>query len=254
MSDEEGNTTDNDSLIGGPLTRPAFLLSAGVVALIIVLGLVVAVRVATSSTTEPPTMPVSPAVTSPPISATPSDSTASVCGLPPGNDAYPLTAPPAVTWDYQGTIAYPASPEFGAGRTAAEGYRYCFQHSQSGAVVMAANALAQGSDPQLAEAWTKYVLADGRYRDQLEDEMSAGTTGAEGSRLKVAGFRVLSYDGKTARIDLGVQGSSQNQTLTVSGVYELVWQHGDWKISADVEHPLDISTITDLSAYVPWGA
>lgn len=253
MSDEEGNNIDDDSLSRSPFTRPTFLLSAGVVLLIVVLGLVVAVRVATSSTADDPSVaPASPPGTSAP--ATPTESTASVCGLPAGTDVDPVTTPPPVTWDYQGTIAYPTSPEFGAAKTSAEGYRYCFQHSRSGAVVMAANALAQGSDPELAEAWTKYVLSDGRYRDQLEDEMSAGTTGAEGSRLKIAGFRVLSYDGKRARIDLGVQGSSQNQTLTVSGVYELVWQDGDWKISADVEHPLDISTITDLSAYVPWGA
>ncbi|MDN5762640.1 MAG: hypothetical protein L0H41_10035 [Microlunatus sp.] len=250
MANEQGNTTDDQIATGSPFTRPGFLISAVLVVVIVVLGVVVAVRVAgDNSSTTPPPASTSPAASASSTSAGPD---ASVCGLPAGTETGPLTSPPAVTWDYQGTIAYPKSPEFGAGKTATEGYRYCFQHSAAGAVVMAANALAQGSDPQMGESWAEYVLGTGRYRDQLADEIGAAT-GAEGSRLKVAGFRVLSYDGATARVDLGVQGSSQNQTLTVSGVYELVWQNGDWKISADVEHPLDISTIPDLTGYVPWG-
>lgn len=253
MANEQGNTTDDQAGGGSAFTRPGFLVSAVLIALILVLGVIVAIRVAgDSSSTTPPPASTSPAAPTSPSPTASSDAGASVCGLPAGPETGGLTTPPAVTWAFQGTIAYPTSPEFGAGKTAAEGYRYCFQRSPAGAVVMAANALAQGSDPEVGDAWAEYVLGSGRYRNQLADEIGAGT-GAEGSRLKIAGFRMLAYDGKTARVDLGVQGSSQNQTLTVSGVYELVWQDGDWKISADVEDPLDISTIPDLGGYVPWG-
>ena len=117
---------------------------------------------------------------------------------------------------------------------------------------MAANALVQGSDAETGAAWADYALSDGQYREQLLSKLG-GVTGAEGTRMTIAGFRVLNYEEASARVDLGVRVSSQNQNLIVSGVYELVWQEGDWKISADVQRPLDTASIPDLNAYVPWG-
>lgn len=251
MANEQGNITNDQEPGGSPFARPGFLVSAALIALIVVLGVIVAIRVAGDNSTSPPPTSPSPAPTSSIPSAS-NDPAASVCGIPAGTGTDELTTPPAVTWAFQGTIAYPFSPEFGAGKTATEGYRYCFQHSAAGAVVMAANSIAQGSDPKLGDSWAEYVLGPGRYRDQLSNEMGTAT-GAEGTRLKVAGFRVLAYTGMSARVDLGVQVSGQNQSLTMSVVYELVWDDGDWKISADVERPVDTATIPDLSGYVPWG-
>ncbi len=207
MANEQATKTDeHQDPTESPFTRPGFLISAVVIGLIVVLGVVVTVRIAgdNSSANSPPVSiaPTGSTSSTPNASADPA---ASVCGLPAGTDTDPLTVAPAVIWNYQGTIAYPRSPESGPGKTAQQGYRYCFQHSPSGAVVMAANALAQGSDPELGESWAGYALAEGRYREQLADEIGAAT-GTQGSRLKVAGFRVLSYDGATARIDLGVEG------------------------------------------------
>lgn len=252
MADHQNNsTTDGDE--GSPFTRPGFLVAAVLVLVIVLLGGFVAVRVARNgdTTASPPasTGPQSPSATE---ASTPTGSDVSVCGLPAGTAAGELKSAPAVTWAYQGTIAYPSSPEFGPGKTAPEGYRYCFQHSPAGAVVMAANAMAQGSDPELDDTWPEYVLGEGRYRDELAGKTGTGA-GTSGTRMKIAGFKVLAYEGTTARVDLGVQVSSQNQNLTVSGVYELVWQNGDWKISADVQQPLDVSTISDLAGYTPWG-
>lgn len=253
MANEQGNTSSDQEPGGSPFTGPGFLVSAVLVALILVLGVVVAVRVAgNNDTTTPPPASTSPAATSSSTPGASNDPAASVCGIPAGPDTDQLTTPPAVTWAFQGTIAYPTSPEFGAGKTAAEGYRFCFQRSAAGAVVMAANSMAQGSDPKLGDSWAEYVLGSGQYRDQLADEIGTAT-GAAGTRLKIAGFRVLAYSGMSARVDLGVQVSAQNQNLTMSVVYELVWEDGDWKISADVERPLDTATIPNLSGYVPWG-
>lgn len=251
MANEQGNITNDQEPGGSPFARPGFLFSAALIALIVVLGVIVAIRVAGDNSTSPPPTPPSPAPTSSIPSAS-NDPAASVCGIPPGTGTDELTTPPAVTWAFQGTIAYPFSPEFGAGKTAAEGYRYCFQHSAAGAVVMAANALAQGSDQEVGDEWVQYALGRGKYREQLLTRLG-GTRGSEGTRVKVAGFRILSYEGNKARIALGIQASSQNQNLKASSVYELVWQDGDWKISADVERPLDVATVPDLSTYIPWG-
>lgn len=252
MANEQRNTTDNEDH-GSPFARPAFIGAAVLVLIIVLLGVVLAVRVARSDdTVTPPPISTALQTTSESASSPAADPVASVCGLPATTASGPLTAPPAVTWTYQGTIAYPKSPEFGPGKTAPEGYRYCFQRSPAGALVMAANATAQGSDPQLGTTWSKYVLAQGPYREELEGK--AGTaTGAEGTRLKLAGFRVLDYTDTNARVDLAFQVSAQNQTLLLSAVYELVWQDGDWKMSADVQRPLDTATIPDLTGYTPWG-
>lgn len=231
--------------------KPAFLVAAVLVLVIAVLGVVVGVRVARSKDASPP--PTTPPIATPTSSAsTSNDPASSVCGLPAGAEGGTLDVPPPVTWAFQGSTAYPQSPEFGAAKTASEGFRYCFQHSPAGAVVMAANALVQGSDPKTGAAWAKYALADGPYRESLLGQL-AGPTGAEGTRMKIAGFRVLSYDGTSARVDLGVRVSSQNQNLMISGIYELIWHDGDWKISADVDRPLDTASIPDLNGYIPWG-
>lgn len=69
----------------------------------------------------------------------------------------------------------------------------------------------------------------------------------------IQGFRILAYDGSSARVDVGSRGSVQGQTVTVSGVYELVWQDGDWKLSTDVPEPLNVAAIPDLTGYIAWG-
>ena len=238
-----------------PFTRPGFVAATVVIALIVVLGLVIVIvnmnrddpdpAPPTSTSTEP----TSAAPTSEPPEAV---GGASVCGLPGEVLEGTLTTAPAAEWEYQGTTAYPTSSEFGPGDTSAGGVRFCFERSPEGALFAAANSLVQGSDPSIAEEWLQYIVAEGPFRDQLLADVGSGTTG-EGTRLAIVGFRVLAYDGETARIDLAVRGTSQGQTITLSGVYELVWQEGDWKISADVAQPLNMATIPDTAGYIAWG-
>lgn len=242
-------TDDNEQ---NPFTRPGFIAAAVVVAIVVVLGIVIAIVNATRSDDPDPTEP-SPTTSAAPTSE-PSDVAggASVCGLEGEELAGTLSTAPAADWAYQGTTAYPTSPEFGPGETSADGVRFCFQHSPTGALFMAANALVQGSDPAVSQAWIEYGLADGPYREELVGQVG-DTSGSQGTRMSLAGFRMLAYDGDTARVDLAVRASSEGQNLTLSGVYELVWQDGDWKISADVAQPLNTATVPDLAGYITWG-
>lgn len=246
---------NDESQTQSPFTRPGFIAAAVVVALIVVLGIVIAIVNATGdggSQTAP--SPAPPAATTAPTTEPP-DATGgtSVCGLE-GVVAEParLSTSPDAEWQYQGTTAYPTSPTYGPGAAQENGARYCFQHSPEGALFMAANAIAQGSDSSVGPAWVDYAVADGPYREELLADMGASTD-TEGTRLAIAGFRLLHYDGETARVDLAVRGSVEGQSITLSGVYELVWQDGDWKISADVGQPLDMGTIPDLAGYISWG-
>lgn len=242
----EDETTQN------PFTRPWFIIAAVLVAVVVVAGVVLAVWTATRGDDPPPPDPTS-APTAAPSTPTADAGGASVCGLDGVELTGTVTTAPEAEWEYQDVYSYPVSATAGPGETADEGYRYCFQHTPEGALFAAANALVQGSGPA-ADAWFEYVLAPGPYRDQLiADQGATQTTTAEGTRLSIVGFRVLAYDGTTARIDLAVRGSAQGTTLTLSGVYELVWEGGDWKVSTDTLTPMNIAAIPDTAGYTPWG-
>lgn len=243
MADEENEQS--------PFSRPSFIVAAIVVAALVVAGVIVGVNVATRDNGDGEATPAPTSTTAAPSAEPTADAGgASVCGLDGEKLTGTVTATPEADWQYQGTTAYPTSSTFGPADSDPSGVRTCFQHSPEGALFFAANAIVQGSDPATATAWAEYALADGQYHDTLAAEL--GATGAQG-RMSIEGFRVLNYDGDTARVDLAVSTSSGSQPVRVSGVYELVWQDGDWKISTDVAEPLNIAAIPDTSGYTPWG-
>ena len=249
-------TSQDESQPRSPFSRPGFVVAAVVVGAILVAGVVLGIINATRAGDEPPTTnPTAtetpePSTTTPAPTAEPTDS-ASICGLDDGGSNGTLSSAPETDWQFQGTTAYPTSPVYGPGAADEDGFRYCFQRSPQGALFMAANAVPQGSDPSASSAWVDYALAEGPYREQLLGEMS-GSPATDGTRLSIVGFRLLHYDGRTARVDLAVRGTAEGQTATLSGVYELVWQQGDWRISADVSEPLDMAAIPDAAGYISW--
>lgn len=238
-----------------PFTRPSFIVAAIVIALVVVLGLTLAILNATRADPPPepqPTATAATATTEPTVDVTTkTSSNESVCGLGAGPDEVPVSAPEAL-WEYQGTIAYPTSEKYGPGAEDPSGFRYCFQHSPTGALFAAANAAAQGSDPAIREPWLDYAVGSGPYRDDLMAKIGAGSAQGD-SRLILQGFRLLNYDSASARVDLGARVSVDGQATYVSGVYELVWQDGDWKISTDLPEPLSTTAIPDLVGYIAWG-
>ncbi len=89
-----------------------------------------------------------PAATSSPANAPPiSASDKSVCGLPGYEETGTLTAAPATTWTFVGTMAAPGSDQAGPGTISADGVRSCYSHTVDGAVLAVANIWALGSDP-----------------------------------------------------------------------------------------------------------
>lgn len=245
MSDE------NQSESPSPFTRPGFIISAIVVALIVVFGIIlVAVNVGKGDPKAgPTTTPTSP---SPTIISSPGPVSGdeSVCGLDGVQLTGTVSAAPSATWKYQGTTAYPSSSAYGPRKTDPAGFRYCFQHSPTGALFMAANAVSQGSGPD-SKPWLNYVLAEGPFRSQLLNQGSPSNNA--GTRTTVAGFRVLNYDGNTASIDLAVQVATTNGTVTLSSVYSLAWVEGDWKVSTNAATPIDIAPIPNVAGYTTWG-
>jgi hypothetical protein len=245
-------TEDNEQ---SPFTRPGFIVAAVVVALIVVLGVVIGIVNATRDDPDP--APTSSASTSAAPTSEPTEAAggASVCGLAGEVLDGSLTTAPDAEWQYQDTTAYPTSAEFGPGDTNADGVRYCFQHSPEGAVFAAANAVVQGSDSETMEAWLEYFLAEGPNRAAVLAQGAGTDTSAQGVRVEVAGFRLLAYDGDTARVDVAVRGATGGQTVNLSMVYTLVWEAGDWKLQVtDPNAPINVANIPDLTGYISWEA
>ena len=236
-----------------PFTRTGFVLAAVVVALVVVLGVVVGVVNATRSDPESQSSP-SPSESSAAPTADESAAAggASVCGLSGEVLSGSISTAPAAKWEYQGTVAYPTSSEAGPADTK-NGVRTCFQRSPEGALFAAANAVVQGSDEATVKRWLDYFVT-GSARDQVLSAGAGSSTGS-GTRVEIAGFRVLAYDGDSARIDVAVRGSASGTTLNLSMVYPLVWEDGDWKLNVtDASAPIDVATIPDLAGYITWGA
>lgn len=251
MADEQGNNPDENGPSASPFARPAFLVSAGLVALIVVLAAILGVRIA-SSRSDAASPAASPSATS---SSAPSvtDPAASICGLTGPSDPGPLTVAPAAAWQYEGATAYPTSPEFGPGKNADVGYRFCFQHSQAGAVFAAANAIAVPEDDAARQSWVEYFVSSGPNRSGLLKDLGGEpSSDPTGIRVQIVGFKVLSYTDSAARIDIGVEASGSAQSVMGSYVYELTWQDGDWKLNSDAPTPFNFSTVQSTAGYVPW--
>lgn len=252
MAADENSETNNN-----PFTRPGFIISAIVVALVLVLGAVLGTVGIVNSTRDEPTAAPATATSQEESeqSSEPAEEPAigaSICGLEGEVLEGTVDEAPAAAWEFQGTIGYPTAKAFGPGKTDENGVRSCFQHSPEGALFMAANAAAQGSDPATAEAWLRYALSDGPGRDALLSE-GEEVTESEGTRVQIAGYRVLNYDGDTAQVDLLATATSQGQSADISSVYYLRWEDGDWKLDTNTETPLDVGTAVDTSSYTPWG-
>ena len=245
------NTDDTSQ---SPFTKPRFIIAAIVMAFIVIFGIAIVFinaakddpDLASHESTE------SSSTTSPPAGTEPVGG-ASICGLKGVVLEGTLPKAPETQWEYQGTTAYPVSAKYGPGAVSDEGYRYCFQHSPEGALFTAANAVVQATDPSTIGNWLNYFIASGPYRDALLNQEAPGTPNT-GTRVEIAGFRFLSYTGEAAKVDIGIKGSTAGQTVTLSMVYALTWEDGDWKlIVSDPNSPIDVANIPNLSGYTVWG-
>lgn len=241
-----------DSNEQNPWTRPGWIISAVVVAVVLVLGIVITITTARGgdddAATGDPTRPITVTPT-PPDASDPGEE--SVCGIGTVQLDGAVSEAPDAEWAYEGTTAYPTSDRHGPGETAENGVRTCFEHSPTGALFMAANAVAQGGAATSME-WATVALAEGTYRDELLGS-SASSGGTSDLRLTIGGFRILDYSGDTARVDIGLSTFANGSTRYFSGVYELVWQSGDWLISTESMTGVSLAEIESLTGYTPWG-
>ena len=229
-----------------PFTRRGFIAAAIVVGIIVLAAIVVVVTMLTRGAGNGANPPASAPLTS----ASPSIAAAdeSVCGLNGFDKTDTLTTAPNTTWELVGTVAAPSDPNgAGPGKNNA-GLRTCYAHTTKGALYMAANFIAMGSDAELGPQLTALV-APGLGRDALEKKSDSTSTSS--SRAQVAGYKIGGYTGEEATVDLVMNYS--NGSL-VSLPLKLTWVEGDWKVQlTDTgDFPLAPAQIENLGGYTPW--
>jgi hypothetical protein len=227
-----------------PLTKPKFIISAVVVAIIVALGIILALipKGGGNPAAEPSNSGYATASTQPSAAAA-----ASVCGLPPGDQAKPATTPTDTKWELVGKIAAPTSPtQFGPGKTEANGLRSCFAHSPTGALYAGANVAVLSATGK-ARLVYEQLAVPGPERDALLNQPEPQETSSV--TAQIAGFQIRSYDADRAVIVIAAKGS--NGAL-VSVPVPLQWHGGDWKVVVPATGSTGGGQISDLSGFIPW--
>jgi hypothetical protein len=174
----------------------------------------------------------------------------STCGLEGYETSNTMSAVPDTEWELVGTVAAPTAPDtIGPGVVEANGFRSCFAHTAVGALYAASNVVALGSVSGLGEELTDKLVVEGPGRTAALEQ--AGSSGAATIRYQIAGYSVLAYDGKTARIDIAVNTGSGD---LVSFVQSMEWSEGDWKIvlADDGSALVAPAPLSSLGGYTPW--
>lgn len=236
-------------------TKPGFIAGAGLVAVLIIAGIVLTVVNVVGGDNDDDTAstpaPTSSASAAPSAEPTADGGGASVCGLRGEELTGTVTTAPEAEWKYQDVYAYPTAEGVGPAETASEGYRYCFQHSPEGALFAAANVVIQSFDATARASYLDYIVSEGTFRDELVASGQSSDTTTD-VRASIAGFRFLSYEGNTAKVDVAFRGTMDGQVATGSLVADLVWEDGDWKLNANVDNPARIAQLPDVSGYTSW--
>lgn len=163
-----------------------------------------------------------------------------------------VTVAPEAIWSLVGTVAAPEVDGAGPLVVDPDGYRHCYARTPTGALVAALNLGAMGSDPALAQRIAQDGLVPGALRDRLLSTPAASS--GSGGSAQFAGFRMVSYDGATAVVDVGMRAANGGYGSIMA---ELVWHEGDWRYSvrgegAGQELAVTYSWPPSLTGYIPW--
>lgn len=243
-----------------PWTKPGFLAAAAVVALLVVLGLMLAFTGGSESD------PQNPAATPPGPAGQPADAADpddSACNLPSGDQAIPKD-PPDAKWVLRGTFAVPrASPAIGP-HDVDGAIPSCFAHSPTGALFAAVNIYAALNElshepPSNPREVIRQLIASGPGRDTVLRNLRAASKGGASSDdssagVQVAGFSVVRYEPTAAVIDIAFRVDRPGATGYVHAASTVRWERQDWRlVLAQDGRPFDsMDQIPNLNGYVPW--
>jgi hypothetical protein len=152
-------------------------------------------------------------------------SSANTCGLPDGDQSVPTKPPSVDGWDVSRRVVVPRSATYGPAKTDPDGFRHCFAHSPTGAVLAAYNAVAALADQKQAIPTVKKLMLPGPDTQVLIRAMSKEEPSDSGT-VQLAGYRVLDANHDRATVMLAVPIESAYMSLTLT----LIWHDNDWRL------------------------
>ncbi|MCZ7458207.1 hypothetical protein [Streptomyces sp. WMMC940] len=228
-----------------PYTRPGFIASAGVIAVIIAL---VPVLILTGGGGDPADKSAPAATSSAKGAAPPAGNSAS----PPGGDGTQQSCPAlkdttadttsvtdlasiGLTWKRFGPVNLPASRDAGPAIVKG-GVARCYAHTPRGALLALANISVRSSN---GPDW-RSVVAQQVYPDETQEVFEQGVAASRSDQASdfpssspsLAGYKLISYTPDTAVIDLAFKNPG-GTVLTM--VLTARWHEGDWKQQMSVE-------------------
>ena len=234
-----------------PFRRPGFLIAAAVlvvIALLAVIAVVSGLFAGNDGNASSPTPGPSAAAPDVAPAADPS-----VCGLAGYETTSSLVTAPKNEWELVGTVAAPTDPDVGPGVLEENNFRYCYAHTAEGALFAVANYQALASDSRNFAERSKLFVPGPGLDAAMADAASRADDPAPSTRLQIAGFKVNSYNGNEATIDLALSITTSGGSL-VSFPTVVQWTDGDWKIvlADDGKLPITPAPLTSLGGYIPW--
>jgi hypothetical protein len=237
---------------GSPST--AMMLAILAVAIVAVLGIVVALTGPGSSKQQADPAPSAGATGS----GTSSDGGGSTPGAPAcqpsdTDQSLPATPPADVTWKLVNTVALPASAS--AGPLVVDGLvARCYAHTPRGALMAALNEFYRVAVDAPALDVANQQLVPGPGRDALEAQLkTVDQTPVPGELAQIAGYRIVTYTATTTVVTL-VNGQSSASSLRSQDV-TVQWSGGDWKLTVQPNGQLasTSTSLTSLAGFTVFG-
>ncbi|MEU6356202.1 hypothetical protein ABZ896_44000 [Streptomyces sp. NPDC047072] len=227
-------------------------MSAGFIALVIVMGALVALTSSGSDSTGGGTARAR--ASDGPLSGTATlvDGRPKDCATDDSaGDALPTAVPKDITWRTIGVVQVPVSAS--AGPTRFQGALWwCYAHTPTGAALAATAIIAQMSEPGWRTVADQQVVAGtGQKMFVFQRSQVADTARrTDGSSSSCVGFTVVSYTGEAATIALLIKGTEGFLTTSV----QVRWDDGDWKVLAGSDGSLysGLTTVQNAGRYLVW--
>jgi len=185
--------------------------------------------------------------------ASPTTVTGDACTAWPASRGYTDTTQVGgdVTWAVIGNVEAPSTAGVGPART--DPLRWCYAHTEAGALYAATNFVAQQGTVDPVTLAT-YLLADTPLRDRI---LTAAATSPPAPppatpMLTWRGYHVVAYTDEAATFDVAHQWADQ----IVATTYTLVWEHGDWKViyPTGLQFPQRIVPGLDVGYWTVWSS
>ena len=216
-------------------SKPIGLLSAGVLALVVIGGGAALMFGGRGSTPRAATAVLAPVRAS-----------SSGCSLPAGSEdvsSVELSPPAIVGWHQVGNMEVPEAPATLGPEHESGGWFYCYQHSPAGALLAAIDVWASGTAASATQV-ARHLAVNVTRVALGSEELLPG--------LSLAGYQYMSYTPREAVIEVVFDVYDRGDVEVTT---PMVWVPGlrDWRLDVPASGSISSSVVDpSLAGYVAW--